>query len=88
MGNTSNDTSRQQAGVKSSMGGSGDPDKASPAAIERYMKGIHFPANKDDLVNRAKENGAPSDVLHVLDRFEDKDYNSPIDISKEVGRIS
>ncbi|MFN7710106.1 MAG: DUF2795 domain-containing protein [Holosporales bacterium] len=88
MGTSSNDTSRHTAGVKSSMGGSGDPDKASPAAIERYMKGIHFPANKDDLVNRAKENGAPTDVLHVLDRFEDKEYNSPIDISKEVGRIS
>lgn len=78
---------RSIAGQKSSQGGRGDPNKASPAAIERYLKGIHYPAEKQDLINKAKENSAPSDVISVLNRFNEHTYNSPIDVSKEVGRI-
>jgi hypothetical protein len=82
------DTGRSKAGQKSSEGGRGDPEKASPAAIERYLKGIHYPASKEDLVNQAKQNSAPSDVMHVLNRFADKDYVSTIEVAKEVGRLS
>lgn len=78
---------RSTGGQKSSEGGRGNPEKASPAAIERYLKGIHYPASKDNLVNKAKENNAPSDVMHILNQFEDHEYNSPIDVSKEVSRI-
>lgn len=82
-----NKDGRQVGGQKSSRGGTGQPDKASPAAVERYIKGIHFPASKDDLINQAKKNGAPGDVMSVLNRFQTEKYNSAIDISKEVGRV-
>lgn len=86
--NENKNDGRHKAGVKSSMGGSGSPDKASPAAVERYLKGIKFPASKNDLVNKAKENNAPSDVMHVIGLFDDKkEFHSPIDVSKEVGRV-
>lgn len=78
---------RREGGQKSSEGGRGNPEKASPAAVERYIKGIHFPAGKEDLLNQAKENKAPNDVMHVIKQFEDKEFNSPVDIAKEVGRI-
>ncbi len=81
------DPSRSEAGKKSSEGGRGNPDKASPAAVERYLKGIHYPASKVDLLNQAKQNGAPSDVLQVLNRFDDKEYSSTIDVAKEVGNV-
>lgn len=76
-----------EGGRKASEGGRGNPEKASPAAIERYLKGIHYPANKKDLTSQAKNNGAPEDVMSVLNRFEEKEYHSPIDVSKEVGRV-
>lgn len=82
------DKGRSEGGKKSSDGGRGDPNKASPAEIERYLKGIHFPVKKEDLIAHAKQNKAPSDVLSVLERFDDKkEFNSPIDVSKEVGRV-
>jgi hypothetical protein len=34
------------AGQKSNEGGRGNLEKASPAAVERHIKGIKFPANK------------------------------------------
>ncbi len=78
---------RQVSGQKSSEGGRGNPEKASPAAVERYMKGIDLPAQKKDLIERAKQNNAPEDVMSVLNRFEEKTYNTAVDIAKEVGRI-
>jgi hypothetical protein len=72
---------------KTSEGGRGHPEKASPAAIERYLKGINFPANKGNLIKHAKDSEAPKDVLHVLNQFEEKEYHSVIDVSEEVGRI-
>ena len=76
-----------RSGVKSSMGGTGKPEKASPAAVEHSLKGIRFPATKHELLDHAKENHAPHDVMTVLKKFGEKEYNSVIDISKEVGRI-
>ena len=76
-----------EGGKKSSEGGRGNPEKASPAAVERHLKGITFPANKAGLIKNARDNQAPEDVLHVLERFEEKEYGSVIDVSKEVGRI-
>lgn len=78
---------RREGGKKSSEGGRGDPNKASPAAVERYLRGLSYPVQKEDLVNKAKENNAPSDVLSVLSRFGEKEYKSPIDVAKEVGRV-
>jgi hypothetical protein len=56
-----------------------------PSAIENYLRGVGYPASRQDLIDSAKENGAPFDVLHILDRFSDRMYNSPVDVSKEVG---
>jgi len=40
-----------------------------------------------NLVNNAKGKGAPSDVMDLIDKLPDKTYTSPIDITKEIGKI-
>jgi hypothetical protein len=77
-----------EGGKKGAEADRGDPKKASPAAIENYIKGIKFPADKNKLIEQAERNKAPSDVINVLKKFEEKEYHSPIDISKEVGKVS
>jgi hypothetical protein len=59
---------------------------ASPAKIQHSLKGAHYPSNKDDLVRLAKRNSAPNDVLKILDVIPDKEYSSPADLMKAVGR--
>lgn len=81
------DNGRSVAGQKSSEGGRGDPNKASPAAVERYIKGIDFPASKEELISKAKTNGAPQEVLNLMKHFEAKEYKALTDISKEAGRV-
>jgi len=75
---------RKTSVVKSSEAGGEGSEKANLSAVGRYIKGVHFPAHKDDLVNQAKENAAPKDVLNILDHFSDKNYKSVVEITKEV----
>jgi hypothetical protein len=73
-----------EGGKKGAHGGSGNPNIASPAAVERYIKGIDFPANKKKLMQQAKDNDAPDDVIKTIQRLPEQQYNSPIDISKAM----
>lgn len=59
---------------------------ASPAKIQGCLKGAHYPSNKEDLVNLARKNSAPEDVMTILNRISDKEYSSPANLMKEVGR--
>jgi hypothetical protein len=66
---------------------SGKSGHVSPAIVERYLGGMHYPAPKQNLVNNAKGKGAPSDVMDLICKLPDKTYTSPIDITKEIGKI-
>lgn len=59
---------------------------ASPAKIQQYLKGSHYPSRKSDLVNVAKKNNAPDDVMNILDLIPNKEYTSPAHVMKEVGK--
>ncbi len=59
---------------------------ASPAKIQQCLKGAHYPSKKQDLMNLAQKNKAPSDVMSILDLIPDKEYSSPIHVMKEVGK--
>lgn len=60
-----------------------------PANIMKHMKGIHFPADKRDVVAHARQGEGPDTqaVVAVLDKIEDREYDSPAEILKQVGRI-
>jgi mannitol-specific phosphotransferase system IIBC component len=76
-----------EGGKKSAQAGRGDSYKANPVAIENYLEGMKYPAKKNELMNKAKENQAPSDVLSVLNNFDDHQYESVIDVSKEASKL-
>lgn len=60
----------------------------NPALLERYLKGIHYPATKKELLRRALQNDAPRQVLYALIHFARKEYVSTIDVAKEVGSMT
>ena len=72
---------------KSGEGARRNPQNANPAKIERFLNGIHYPASKDELLKQAEDNAAPEDILYILNKFENKKYNTTIDVRKEVGHI-
>lgn len=64
-----------------------ESEKVSAAKIQVYLKGIDYPADKNELIDHAEENGAPDQVMDILRQLADKQYTSPADVEKEFGRI-
>lgn len=62
-------------------------DQASPAEIQKFLSGVDYPVPKALLLEHADEQGAPRDVKSVLQAIPDKDYQSPTDVTKEIGRV-
>jgi hypothetical protein len=40
--------------------------KSNPIQLQRFLKGMDYPASNDELVHRAKDNGADETVLEAL----------------------
>jgi len=59
--------------------------KGSAAELEKYLKGLNYPASKDDLLRKARENGAPSEVIDMINSLSESQFNSPIDVSRAFG---
>lgn len=59
----------------------------SAADLQTYLKGIDYPAGKQDLMTHARQNSAPEDVIAALDRFSDRTYQSATDVGTEFGKI-
>ncbi len=58
----------------------------SPANVTTHLKGVHFPAKKQDLVKLAKKNGADKEVLDEIERMPDQEYASVAEIMKAYGQ--
>jgi len=64
-----------------------------PANIMRHLKGIHFPASKNQILDIAKKNQGRAEmpdtnqVIGVLQKMDDREYTSVADIMKQIGKI-
>ena len=56
----------------------------SPIEVQKALAGTDYPARKDTLVSRAKQNGASEDVLDALQKMPDREYDGPSGVQKEI----
>jgi hypothetical protein len=54
--------------------------------VQKFLAGIRYPARKREVVERARSRGADADLLDVLTLLPERDYESPISVSCEIGR--
>jgi hypothetical protein len=59
----------------------------NPVQVQKYLKGVDYPASKQEIVQTAKQQGADANVQATLARLPDKEFNSPNDISEAIGKI-
>ena len=57
--------------------------EASPIEVQESLKGIDYPVQKNELIQHAKKHGANEEVMEILESLPDKEYTSPIEVSKE-----
>ena len=58
-----------------------------PIQVQRYLKGIDYPATKQDLLDAAERNNADENVRSTLERLPDQSFNSPNDVSEAIGKL-
>ncbi|MGT2463276.1 DUF2795 domain-containing protein [Sinomonas atrocyanea] len=62
-------------------------DSANPIQIQKFLEGVDYPAEKDALVARAKQEGADSNVLRSLDAIPDRSYAKPTEVSQAISEV-
>jgi hypothetical protein len=56
---------------------------ANPIQIQKFLKGVDYPASKADLIENAKKMGADENILASLEQLPDKEFQTPADVSEE-----
>lgn len=81
----------QAAGDADVARASGAPDLSSvpleaiDLQIADVLHAVHYPANKDRIVDAAREAGASNELLAILDALPEQDYAGVDDVTRLIG---
>ncbi len=56
--------------------------------VERYVRNANYPADKSDLMDYARQQNAPDDVVRALDRLPEQRFNSAMDVTRSMSEGS
>jgi hypothetical protein len=73
-------------GKKSVKTNTNAPKKNISIIVEKYLVGISFPVSKNILIQVAKNNGAPDNVIQLLSKIADENYSSVTEIAAEISQ--
>jgi hypothetical protein len=55
--------------------------------IQKFLSGLDYPADKQDLIDRAEENGADMQTVAALEKIPEREYENPVEVSREVSKL-
>ena len=55
---------------------------ANPIQIQKYLKGVDYPATREQLIENAKNLGADDSVCASLEQLPDEEFQTPADVSQ------
>ncbi len=59
----------------------------NPVQVQRFLRGVDYPARKAQLVEAARRERADENTVVKLNRLPDQDYSSPHDVSQAIGDL-
>lgn len=57
----------------------------NPIQVQKFLKGVDYPATKATLLAQAEEQGADADVRAWLEQLPDQEFKAPVDVSQALG---
>jgi hypothetical protein len=60
---------------------------ANPVEVQAFLEGVGYPAGKRQLLREAEGQRASRDVRATLRRLPEKNFKSPTDVSKAIGKL-
>jgi hypothetical protein len=61
--------------------------KVNPIQLQKYLKGVDYPADRESILDAARENGADDNVISTLEQLPNREFKNPAEISKEIGKM-
>lgn len=58
--------------------------KINPIELQKYLKGVDYPASKDDVVKAAEGNGAEDEIMDALKNLSEDKFERPTDVTKAL----
>jgi hypothetical protein len=59
----------------------------NPIQVQKFLGGMNYPANKDEIVKHAKSKGADDNIMETLEQLPEESFETPADVSKAIGKI-
>ena len=56
--------------------------KLNPIEVQKALKGVDYPATKDDIVQTAERNGADQEILEALRNLSGNRFETPADVQE------
>lgn len=75
----------RETGTRTTTGTTGT--KVSAAMLQVYLKGINYPADKDKIIETARNNNCPDNVMQYFRQLPDRTYERSNHVEEEFGRI-
>lgn len=60
----------------------------NPIQLEKHLKGVDYPASKDDLVKKAEANGADEETISALKQLKEDSFKTPAQVNKAIGEFN
>jgi hypothetical protein len=57
----------------------------TPFRIQRFLRGLRYPADKERVIAHARERGAEQDVIRALQTLGERTYESPVVLATSIG---
>ena len=62
------------------------PGQPNPVGIQKALSGVDHPTTREKLVECARYNRANTDIVDLIDKLPDQNYDSPTAVSKAIAR--
>ena len=49
----------------------------NPIELQKHLKGVDYPASKQEVVSTAESNGAPQDIIEALQSMDKEQFDGP-----------
>lgn len=60
---------------------------ANPVQVQKFLKGVDYPAQKGDLVKTARGKGADENIISTLEQLPDEEFETPAEVSQAIGKL-
>jgi len=57
----------------------------NPIDVQKNLKGVSYPASRDDLVAAAQENGGDDELLDALRGLDRDEFEAPAQVMEALG---